>query len=54
MRKIQLICAICAALSGFMLGMISLHQAIVRHDAFLFVFAVIGFLGAAVMYVNRR
>lgn len=47
-------CAICAAISGFMFGLLSLHFMIERHDLMLIPFAVIGFVGSAVMWSNRK
>lgn len=47
-------CAICAAISGFMFGCLSLHFYIERHDPLIIPFAVIGFVGSAVMYFNRK
>lgn len=54
MKKFQTITAICAAFSGFMFAMLSLHYCITRQDLMLIPFVLIGFLGAAVMYVNRK
>lgn len=54
MKKLQLITAICAALSGFMFGILSLHYCIERHDLMLIPFAIIGFVGALVMFANRK
>lgn len=54
MKKLQLICAICASLSGFMFGVLSTFYGITRHDAMLIPFALIGFIGSAVMWANSR
>jgi hypothetical protein len=54
MKKFQTITAICAAVSGFMFGCLSLNFMIERHDPMLLPFAIIGFLGSVVMWANRK
>lgn len=54
MKKLATITAICAAISGLMFGCLSLHLAITRHDLMIVPFAIIGFVGSAVMWANRR
>lgn len=54
MKKFQLITAICAAFSGFMFGILSVYEGIERNDAVFIPLAVIGFLGALVMWANRK
>ena len=54
MKKFQLITAICAAFSGFVFGCLCLHYFIEHHDWMILPFALIGFIGAAVMWSNRK
>lgn len=46
--------AICASVSGFMFGCLSLHFYVERHDPLIIPFAVIGFIGSAVMFANHK
>ena len=52
--KFNTFCAICSAVSGFMLGCLSIHAAITRQDMMFVPFAIIGFAGALVMWANRK
>lgn len=54
MKKFQTITAICAAFSGFMFACLSLSEAITRKDLIFVPFVIIGFLGALVMWANRK
>jgi hypothetical protein len=54
MKKFQLITAICAAFSGLMFGLLCLHYYVERHDLMIIPFAIIGFVGALVMWANRK
>ena len=54
MKKFQLITAICAAFSAFLFGCLSVHFMIERHDLMLIPFALLGFIGSAVMFANRK
>lgn len=54
MKKFATITAICAAFSSLMFGCLSIHFFIERHDPMILPFAAIGFLGAAVMWANRK
>lgn len=54
MKKFATITAICAAVSGFMFGLMSLALLIDRGDLMLIPFAIIGFIGSAVMWANRK
>ena len=53
-NTVATICAICAAISGFMFGLLSLHFMIERNDLMFIPFAIIGFVGSAVMFANRK
>lgn len=53
-KNMGTITAVCAAFSGFMFGCLSLFYLINRGDVMLAPFAIIGFIGAAVMWANRK
>ena len=48
------ITAICAAVSSLMFGCLSLHFAITTHDAMFIPCVLLGFIGSAVMWANRK
>lgn len=54
MKKFATICAICASVSSFLFGCLSVSFMIERHDPMLIPFALIGFIGSAVMWANRK
>lgn len=54
MKRFATITACCAAFSGLMLGFLSLAF-LIKHDDLMFIpFAIIGFVGSAVMWANRK
>lgn len=54
MKRFATITAICAAVSSLMFAFMSLTLLIDRGDLMLIPFAIIGFIGSAVMWANRK
>ncbi len=51
---VGLIAAVCAAFSSFMLGLLSLFFMIKEGELWHIMFVIVGFVGSAVMWANRK